>query len=59
MGEVKNINTKKAAIKKIVFSNYGDKVVSSNMDGSVFIHKFEANDASKTMPIFSLAKSKE
>jgi len=53
------MNTKKATIKKIVFSNYGDKIISNNMDGSIFMHKFDTFEVSKTVPIFSLTKSKE
>ena len=53
------MNPKKATIKKIVFSNYGDKVFSSNMEGRIFVHKFDTLEATKTVPIFSFTKTKE
>jgi hypothetical protein len=55
----KNINPKKATIKKIQFNNYGDKIVCSNMEGSIMMYKFDTQEASKMYPIYQLRKSKE
>lgn len=51
-GDVKNINPKKSTIKKIQFSNYGDKIVSATMDGSIFMHKFDNYESARALPIF-------
>jgi WD40 repeat protein len=39
--DIKNVNPKKGTIKKIAFSKYGDKLVCSSMEGSVFMFKFD------------------
>eukprot|EP00347_Sterkiella_histriomuscorum_P004436 403360465 len=55
----KNINQKKATLKKIQFSNYGDKVVSLNMEGSIYMHKVDNQESSRVQPIYQLKKQKE
>jgi len=39
-------------VKKILFNGYGDKLVTLNMEGSMFIHRFDNNDLSRTIPIY-------
>jgi hypothetical protein len=36
-------NPKKSTVKKIEFSNFGDKFVALNLDGSLFIFSFGQN----------------
>lgn len=55
----KNANPKKTTIKKIRFSSYGDKVVANNMEGSVFVYRFDTYESSKMAPIFTLKKAKD
>ena len=55
----KNVNSKKATIKKIEFNNYGDKIVTSNLEGSIFMFGFDVYEQSKINPIFSVRKSKD
>jgi WD40 repeat protein len=38
---LKEANPKKSAVKKINFSNYGDKFVSLNAEGTLFLHSFD------------------
>ncbi|CDW90006.1 wd-40 repeat-containing protein [Stylonychia lemnae] len=54
-----DIKPKKATVKKIQFNGYGDKIISLNMEGSMFIHRFDNNDMSRTVPIYQLRKTKE
>jgi hypothetical protein len=44
--DAKNANPKKTTIKKIRFSNYGDKLVANNMEGSVFMYRFDTYEQS-------------
>jgi len=37
-------NTKKLTIRKIAFNSHGDKFVSLNADGCLFIHAFDLSD---------------
>lgn len=57
--DFKNVNPKKATIKKIAFSDYGDKLATSNMEGSFFLFNFDTYESAKYVPVFSLHKSKE
>ena len=34
---------KKATIKKLMFNTYGDKILSSNLEGSLAIYQVESN----------------
>ena len=40
----KDANPKKSTVKKIVFSHYGDKFVSLNQEGTLFLHSFDLKD---------------
>ena len=37
---LKDTKPKKATVKKIEFTPYGDKFISLNLDGSLFLHSF-------------------
>lgn len=44
---IKDAQPKKSTVKKIEFTPYGDKFVSLNLEGTVFLHSFELyNDRS-------------
>jgi len=40
----KDANPKKSSIKKIEFTPYGDKFLTLNAEGSVFLHAFDLSD---------------
>lgn len=41
LNQLKDANPKKATIRKIQFSAYGDKLAALNMEGSLFVANFE------------------
>lgn len=45
-------NPRKTTVKRIEFSNYGDKIFALNMEGSLFIHSFDLGEQSKVTPLF-------
>jgi hypothetical protein len=42
--DLKSVNPKKGTIKKIQFSNYGDKIICNNMEGSIYMFRFDTYD---------------
>lgn len=41
---LKDSNPKKSSVKKISFSHYGDKFVSLNAEGTLFLHSFDLRE---------------
>jgi WD40 repeat protein len=54
----KDADIKRACISKIRFNEYGDRILSSNMEGNFTIYQFETTSkAMRKLPIFSLQDS--
>lgn len=48
-------DVKKASIKKIMFNQYGDKIMSNNMDGNFTIYQLSCHSKNmRKLPLFSL-----
>jgi hypothetical protein len=47
-----NANPKKHTIRKIAFSECGDKIAALNMDGTLFMMNFDLRDESKQQSIY-------
>jgi len=55
-------NPKKSTVKKIAFSDSGDKVAALNMEGAFFMMNFDLSEISKQTSLISTntwAKNKE
>jgi hypothetical protein len=50
-------NPKKATVKRIEFSSYGDKFGALNMGGQLFLMNFDLETSSKIEPLFSTLSS--
>ena len=42
--DTKGIDPKRSTIKKVLFNSYGDQIFASNMDGNLFIFKFDIKE---------------
>lgn len=54
-----NSDSKKSVIKKVSFNSYGDKLYAANQDGQISVFNFDNMESSRTVPVFSLRKTKE
>ncbi len=41
---LKDTNPKKQTVKKIVFSHFGDRFLSLNLEGTLFLHSFDLKE---------------
>jgi len=54
----RNANPKKSTIRKVMFSNYGDRMACINFEGSFFMCNFDLDPSSREEPFFSTSKDK-
>lgn len=48
----KDASAKKSTVKKIQFTAYGDKFVSLNAEGSLFLHSFDLSEDHSALFVF-------
>ena len=46
-------NSKKATVRKLTFSSYGNKILALNTGGHMFMMNFDLQESSKYDPLFS------